>query len=216
MLIRRACWLLLLFAFVPLAGAQLVSIASDSVRLDRALTRHSQQLGVVAAYSLTSSINIGQSQKRRLLELDGRYARTLLADEDFALNWVAEVTPLALLHEPTEYYKSKPTSRVGATTYGAGIAPLGLQLDFGNRARWVPFIEAQGGMLYFLRQEPVPGSSQFNFTFNFGAGLEYRLSARRALSAAYRYHHFSNNETAAANPGVDNQQFTMGYLWRWK
>jgi hypothetical protein len=130
------------------------------------------------------------------------------------------MVPLALLNEPNEYYfnpQHKQTGfRAGATSYAGGVTPLGMQVNFRNGRRVQPFFDAHGGMLYFTRQEPVPNSSQFNFTFNFGTGVQVFTGKRSALLVGYKYHHISNNETAPQNPGIDNSEFYAGYLWRLK
>jgi hypothetical protein len=209
---RFLCAWALLLCVVPGAVAQTV----DAARLHRG----SQEFGMWGAYSPDSMIGIGQVINRRFMELDGQYALTVMSGHGAAVKWVSEVVPLALLNEPIEYYfdtKHVPTGhRAGATTYAGGITPLGMQVNFWNGHRVQPFFDAHGGMLYFTRQEPVPNSSQFNFTFNFGAGVQLFTGKRSSILLGYKYHHISNNETAPENPGVDNSEAYAGYLWRWK
>ena len=137
-----------------------------------------------------------------------------MARAKVAVKWVAEVVPVALLNEPSEYYfgtNQEPTSyRAGATTYAGGVTPLGMQVNFRNGHRLQPFFDAHGGMLYFTRQEPVPDSSQFNFTFNFGTGLQVFTGERSSLLVGYKYHHISNNNTAPENPGWTAVRFMQG------
>jgi len=182
--------------------------------------RWSQEVGVWGGYSPNSMIGIGQTNDRSFFELNGKYTVTLLAGHKMAVKWVSEVVPVALLNEPTEYYfnsKHVVTShRAGATTYAGGVTPLGMQVNFWNGHRVQPFFDAHGGMLYFTRQEPVPNSSQFNFTFNFGAGVQLFTGKRSSMLLGYKYHHISNNETAPENPGIDSSEAYAGYVWRWK
>jgi hypothetical protein len=91
-----------------------------------------------------------------------------------------------------------------------------MQVNFFNGHRVQPFFDAHGGMLYFTRQEPVPDSSQFNFTFNFGTGVQVFTGRRTSLLLGYKYHHISNNETAPQNPGIDNSEVYGGWAWRWR
>jgi hypothetical protein len=184
------------------------------------LQRGSQELGFWGAYSPDSTVGIGTATDRAFFELNGQYAITFWAPRGIAVKWVSEVVPLALLNEPTEYYFNNKHqfigSRVGATTYAGGATPLGMQLNLRNGHRLQPFVEAHGGMLYFTRQEPVPNSSQFNFTFNFGAGAQIFMWHRSSLLIGYKYHHISNNQTAPKNPGIDNSEAYAGWVWRWK
>jgi hypothetical protein len=184
------------------------------------LKRGNQEVGFWGGYSADSMIGIGKVHDRKYFELNAQYAITMLAGRQMALKGVFELVPVALLNEPTEYYfdtHHKPTgSRAGATTYAGGATPLGLQVNFLNRHRVQPFVDAHGGLLYFTRQEPVPNSSQFNFTFNFGAGVQVFTGTRSSLLLGYKYHHISNDNSGNANPGVDNNEIYAGYLWRWK
>ncbi len=182
--------------------------------------RWSQEVGFWGGYSPDSMIGIGQTLDRKFFELNGQYTLTIIARRKVALKYVAEVVPVALLNEPSEYYfgaNQKPLSyRAGATTYAGGVTPLGLQVNLRNGHRLQPFFDAHGGMLYFTRQEPVPNSSQFNFTFNFGTGLQVFTGKRSSLLVGYKYHHISNKNTAQENPGVDSNEFYAGYVWRWR
>ncbi len=184
------------------------------------LKRWSQEIGFWGGYSPDSTIGIGKVHDRKFFELNGQYAVTILTVRQLAVKWVAEVEPVVLLNEPTEYYFDPKhvvvNSRKGATTYGGGITPLGMQVNFRNRRRVQPFVDAHGGILYFTRQEPVPGSSQFNFTFNFGGGVQVVSGKRTSVLVGYKFHHISNNETAGKNPGIDNSEAYAGWLWRWR
>lgn len=182
--------------------------------------RWNQEVGFWGGYSPDSMIGIGQVRDRKFFELNGQYTVTILARRNVAVKWVAEVVPVALLNEPGGYYffaNQKPLRfRPGATTYAGGVTPLGLQLNFRNGRRLQPYVDAHAGMLYFTRQEPVPNSSQFNFTFNFGAGAQLFTGRRGSLLVGYKYHHISNHNTAPENPGIDNNEVYAGYLWRWR
>jgi hypothetical protein len=184
------------------------------------LKRWNQEVGFWGGYSPGSMIGIGKVHDRKFFELNGQYAVTIWTRRRMAVKWVAEVVPVALLNEPTEYYlNAHPLTsgvRAGATTYAGGITPLGMQVNFCNRHRVQPYVDAHGGILYFTRQEPVPNSSQFNFAFNFGTGVQVFTGKRSSLLLGYKYHHISNNETAPQNPGIDNNEVYAGYLWRWR
>jgi hypothetical protein len=180
----------------------------------------SQELGFWAGYSPTSTVGIGKTTDRKFFEANVQYTVTMLARRKFALKWVVEVVPVALLSDPGEFYfpphQNVQLFRAGATTYGGGVTPLGMQINFRNGRRLQPFFDAHGGALYFTRQEPVPNSSQFNFTFNFGTGVQVFTGRRSSLLVGYKYHHISNANTATQNPGIDNNEIYAGYLWRWK
>jgi hypothetical protein len=201
-------------------GAMVLSMAAgmaaqtdDGARLRRG----SQEIGFWGGYSPDSMVGIGKVVDRRFFELDGQYAVTVLGGRRAALKWVSELVPVALLNEPNEWYYTNGVLtgyRAGATSYAGGATPLGLQVNFWNGHRVQPFFDAHGGMLYFTRQEPVPNSSQFNFTFNFGTGVQVFDGKHGSLLIGYKYHHISNNNTAPKNPGIDNSEAYAGWLWR--
>jgi hypothetical protein len=182
--------------------------------------RGNQEVGFWGGYSPDSNIGIGQTLDRKFFELNGQYTITLVGRRKAVLKWVAEVVPVALLNEPGEYYfganQKLLSYRAGATTYAGGVTPLGLQLNFRNGHKVQPFLDAHAGMLYFTRQEPVPNSSQYNFTFNFGTGVQVFTGKRSSLLVGYKYHHISNRDTGQENPGVDSSEFYAGYVWKWK
>ncbi len=199
--------------------AALAIVAAAQTPGEMTLRRGSRELGVWGAASGDSLDGIGKATERRFYELNGQFAYTVLSGHGVAIKWVSEVVPVALLHEPDEWYLTDGQItgyRAGATTYAAGITPMGMQVNFRNGHRVQPFFDAHGGLLYFTRQEPVPGSSQFNFTFNFGTGAQVFVSRRGSVLAGFKYHHISNNETAPKNPGVDSAEWYGGYFWRWK
>jgi len=96
-------------------------------------------------------------------------------------------------------------------TVGEAMSPMGLQLNFLPRHKMQPFVIGHGGYMYSTRPVPVENAGSFNFTFDGGVGVEFYRSKTRSIRADYRYHHFSNKDTADANPGVDNGVFQVTY-----
>lgn len=96
-------------------------------------------------------------------------------------------------------------------TAGEAMSPVGLQLNFFPRDKMQLFLIGHGGYMYSTRAVPVETAGSFNFTFDGGIGVEVYRSRTRSIRADYRYHHFSNKNTATANPGVDNGVFQVTY-----
>jgi len=96
-------------------------------------------------------------------------------------------------------------------TYAGGISPLGQRLNFRPRRRLQPFVAMNAGFLVSPHDVPVDLSSRFNFTFEFGGGIEFFRTQRNSWSVEYKVHHLSNNYIGATNPGVDNQIFRLSY-----
>ena len=64
-------------------------------------------------------------------------------------------------------------------TYMASANPVGFRVNFRPKHKLQPFIDSHLGAFLAPHNEPVDGSSSFNFTFKFGAGLElYRNSGK--------------------------------------
>ena len=98
-------------------------------------------------------------------------------------------------------------------TFGQVFTPIGFQYSMGTHHRLQPFIIGTLGYMYTSRPVPVADAEAFNFVFDFGAGLElYRSNHKqRSISIESRYHHFSNRDTAEANPGTDNITYMLSY-----
>jgi len=96
-------------------------------------------------------------------------------------------------------------------TYGFGLDPIGLKLNFHARSRLQPFADATGGLIVTKRDIPIDNASSFNYEFGFGGGLDYFLSARRSLRFGYAFRHISNNGISAVNPGIDAGVIEIGY-----
>jgi hypothetical protein len=96
-------------------------------------------------------------------------------------------------------------------TAGEAMSPVGLQVNFLPRNKTQVFLIGHGGYMYSTRAVPVQNAGSFNFTFDGGIGVEFYRSKTRSIRAEYRYRHFSNKNTADANPGVDNGIFQVTY-----
>ena len=96
-------------------------------------------------------------------------------------------------------------------TYAGGLSPLGQRINFGPRHRIQPFVVGNAGFLVSSRDVPVDDSSSFNFTFEFGAGVEFFRDSGHSWSAEYRLHHLSNAYTGNLNPGIDNPVIKVTY-----
>jgi opacity protein-like surface antigen len=125
----------------------------------------------------------------------------------------------------TPYSYFDPTTGVtysGTTTischgrrwvFGESISPAGLQLNFLPQRRMQPFLIGHGGYMYSTHAIPLDFAGSFNFTFDIGAGFELYRTKGKSIRTEYRYHHISNNNTANANPGIDNGLFQVTYCF---
>jgi Lipid A 3-O-deacylase (PagL) len=98
-------------------------------------------------------------------------------------------------------------------TYAGGLSPLGQRFNFAPGHRFQPFAFANAGFLVSPRDLPVFNSSRFNFTFDFGAGLQLFRDHHHAWSIDYRIHHLSNAYIGNQNPGIDSQVVRLTYAF---
>jgi hypothetical protein len=93
---------------------------------------------------------------------------------------------------------------------GAGVAPIGLELQVDASHRVGLYAGGTMGGLWFTRRVPVADARSFNFTFDFGGGVLIGLRGPTRFRAGYKFHHLSNARTAPSNPGVDAHMIFVG------
>jgi len=140
----------------------------------------------------------------RLYQIEGRYTRVVFARRLVAVRYVAELVPWTVVGDP-----HTPNGRF-AYAHGAGGSPIGAQVNFLHYRHVQPFVTSGGGFLYFDRRM-FGTAQQFNFTAQFGGGLQLLSPGRRtALDVGYKYHHISNANLDRTNPGMASHMFFVG------
>jgi hypothetical protein len=177
-----------------------------------ALRRGTNEFGGWIGYSPFSYVLKGTTKDRELFLLNLQYARTVLVTRPLTLKYRADIVPVALEFQATQLYivDGKPFMNPGGVIYAAGTNPIGFQANVGNQ-KVQPFGDGSLGFLYFHRQMPVVGSSQFNFNIAIGFGVQWFVRPGRALMFGWKYHHLSNDYQARFNPGVDSGVFYVGF-----
>jgi hypothetical protein len=193
--------------------------ASDGCSLDRG----TNELGFWAGYSPDNPSLIGITTDRPFFELNFQYARVLVARDNWALKYMVEMVPVAVISQPRQVnvVQGNVVVQVDAAgtrraIYGGGTSPIGLQVNFRRHRMLQPYINGTAGVLYFTEQVPVSGSSQFNFGVGWGAGVQIWHRENQSVSIGYKFHHISNANSANRNPGVDSNLLYAGYSWSWK
>jgi len=175
------------------------------------MERAANEYGVWGGGSFGSPTLIGTTERVRLGLVAFRYARVLARGENLALKYTLDAVPVASMSFPVFETTAGVTREVRKTITGAGLSPVGFQLNFRRRERVQPFAQASGGFLYFGERVPDTRGAQFNFTGDFGGGVQWKTGARRAWTVGYRYHHVSNGYRADVNPGFDSNLFYVGF-----
>ena len=165
------------------------------------------------ATTIFAGLSDAEAADRKFFLAAFRYGRTLAANDSLALQYTFDAIPLAVA---SGVITSRTT--VGAVTtfqrgtaYGAGISPLGLQLDFANGSKVHPFVHINAGFLGFTKQVPIEDSGKFAFTLEGGGGVRIFTSARRAVTLGLRLHHISNGDRSGANRGLNQFVFYAGF-----
>ncbi len=170
------------------------------------------EFGVWAGFSPRSPALIGTAPDRQYAIAALRYGRLLLLRRRrVALQYTLDAVPAAVLLQPPDPHGSR------SAVYGFGVSPIGFKLAFRPRSRLQPFLSTSGGLVYSFQPVPIdiPGATQFNFTFHFGAGVEYFTSPHWSFAAGYRLDHISNAYRTDVNPGVDANVLFAGFSF-WK
>ena len=183
------------------------------------LKRGDNELGVWAGFSPKATTIFGglrddEAEERKFFIAAFRYGRTLAANDSLALQYTLDAIPVALA---TGTIVSRTTTPGGVTTfqretaYGAGVTPLGLQLDFANGAKVHPFVHVNGGLLWFNKSIPIEDAGKLALVGEAGGGIRIFTSERRAVNIGVRFHHISNGDRTGSNRGLNQFVITAGF-----
>ncbi len=165
------------------------------------------------ATTMFEGLREDEAEDRKFFIAALRYGRTLAANDTLAFQYTFDAVPVALA---TGTIVSR-TSVGGVetfereTAYGAGLTPIGFQVDFANGSKVHPFAHVNGGFLYFNKSMPIEDSGQFQFVGEFGGGVRIFTSERRAVNIGVRFHHISNGDRAGSNRGLNQFVIYAGF-----
>ena len=192
-------------------------LAQPSAQADRP----ARYVGVWMGLSPNSSVGEFTLPRRQLVLIGARVEWVVEASPLVTLAATSDIVPVAVItHTPT-YTMREVVFPGGGTTqlkrqtgnkpvYGAGIMPFGFKLRVGSWPR-VRLVGATSvGGLWFTRDVPIPDARRFNFAFEYGGGIEFGRRNGRTLTLAYKFHHLSNANSAAVNPGLDSNVIYFG------
>ncbi|MDT5122788.1 MAG: hypothetical protein QOC96_2270 [Acidobacteriota bacterium] len=169
------------------------------------------------ATTIFGGLHADEASGRRFVIAALRYGRTLAATKNYALQYTLDAVPVAVATGNIVQSTTVTTSAGTVTTfrrestYGAGLTPLGLQLDFRNSSHIKPFIHVNGGALIFTKPVPLPDAGKFAFVGEAGTGVRIFTSARRAVTLGLMFHHISNGNRSGANRGLNEFVINAGF-----
>lgn len=192
------------------------------------LRRGEKQIGFEIGYSPFQPTFFAEkeynTEGRSFFAANVNWGRVFGTVKGVTVQYRLEIVPLALAfrnevenpayQSPLTTPEVPPTIR--ETTYGIGIAPLGLRFFFRPQKRLKPFASINGGIILFNKPMPVPETTNYSFTGDFGGGIQYQPKRNIAISFGYRYYHISNFNTTEINPGYNANIFYVGYSFFYK
>lgn len=169
--------------------------------------------GAPKATTIFGGLRDDEAEDRKFFIAAFRYGRTLAANDSLALQYTLDAIPVALA---TGTIVSRTTTG-GVTTfqretaYGAGVTPLGLQLDLANGSKVHPFVHVNGGLLWFNKSVPIEDAGKLALVGEAGGGIRIFTSERRAVNIGVRFHHISNGDRSGSNRGLNQFVIYAGF-----
>jgi opacity protein-like surface antigen len=207
--------LFMLLLVVPESAAQQANVPAGQQPSGAGENRRNE-FGLWGGISFDAPTWIGKTPDARFGTIGLRYGRVLAANENLAFSWTIDAVPVAVLS--VNRFTIVPTGSGSFTvqrsrdhTYAAGLSPIGLKLNFRRSQTLQPFASGSGGFRYVSKDVPVAGAARFNFTFDFGGGVQIVKTSGRAITIGYKYQHISNGDRSPINPGVDVQMIYGGF-----
>jgi lipid A 3-O-deacylase len=124
-----------------------------------------------------------------------------------------------------------PPYTVGGTYTGASITPIQMRWNFSRAKRFMPWVQAAGGVIWTNHKYPAVGdlnaadptqtgpgadTSVWNFSPQGGIGAHYFFRSRRSVDFGVNGVHISSASLGDKNPGVNaSLQISVGFTW-WK
>lgn len=161
--------------------------------------------GSFKATTIFGGLTEAEASDRKFFVAAFRYGRTLVANDSLALQYTLDAIPIAVAsgNIVSSTTVGGVTTFERETAYGAGLTPLGLQLDFANGSRVHPFVHVNGGFLVFNQSVPLPDAGSFALVGETGGGVRIFTSERRAVTLGVKFHHISNGDRLGSNRGLN-------------
>ncbi len=182
------------------------------------LKKGDNEFGFWAGGAFTATTTFGgltdaEADNRKFFIAAFRYGRTLYANESLAVQYTLDAIPLAVAtgNISSATTVGPVTTFQRDTAYGAGVTPLGLQLDFANGSRVHPFVHVNGGLLVFNQSVPLPDAGSLALVGETGGGVRIFTSERRAVTLGVRFHHISNGDVSGSNRGLNQFVIYAGF-----
>lgn len=211
------------FRFTPLLLAIIQCILAAATPLHaQSPVPGKNEFDAYAGVSWDSPHVIGTTPHREVIDVGGRYGRTLEIWRNVTFGITVDVVPIELVVQPKITLTPVPGDPNESIVhqgprhpvYGGGFNPLGIEWTFFRHRRIQPMAASTAGMVFSVIPVPydVPNATRSNFTFDFQGGVRIFNSSRtRAILLGYKFQHISNAYRTSVNPGVDGNVIFAGY-----
>lgn len=174
-----------------------------------ALRRESWNYGVWAEYGN----GLGTRSNVHIVGAGVRIGRVMTGEH--GQGWRRGTFELDADLTPVEFYRFAAKNGDPAVNYYAGgITPLILKWNFTGHSTWVPYVAAEGGMVFSNKDLPPGDTANVNFTSGAAFGFHRLVHSGSAWTFQGKVYHLSNASLGPHNPGVNAAiQFKVGYTW---
>jgi lipid A 3-O-deacylase len=130
------------------------------------------------------------------------------------LEYDIDLTPVESYHFPVYTPRGSNLSFAAKNYYTAGFNPFVAKWNFTRGEKWVPYVAAEGGIVFSNTDMPQDDTSQVNFTSGAAFGFNRFVTSHSAWTLQGKIFHLSNASLGNHNPGVNAAlQFKIGFTW---
>lgn len=206
------------------AASEAAADEATDWKLQRGTKELNVELGIAPTHPTNFNGKEFDTTGRKFALLSFRWGRVIGTPKNITYEYQAEVTPVALAFKNEvanpAFQSAAATSNVAPTiretTYGFAFSPVGFRFLFRPDKRLKPFVALHAGFIFFKKPVPLPQSLSYDFTGDFGGGLQYQVKQNKAVNFGYRYYHISNMNIGTINPGYNANVFYVGYSFFYK
>jgi hypothetical protein len=168
------------------------------------------EFGVLWGLSLNSQ---GSAGDVKYMPITVRYSYLLHQGNGWGFRYAPEGTALSMVDFPSPMPVTVDMSALLQRTrsYGAGVSPIGFQLDFLTSHRFQPFLSTNEGANYYQQPTLVYGTGpRLLYTSDVGGGVNIFRKRREAISLGYRYQHLAGSPSSVPGASTDANTFFVG------
>jgi lipid A 3-O-deacylase len=191
-------------------AAVLLLLCAAAVAQDNPLSKPVWEIGPWAG----GGTGLGAASEFKFVSAGVRIGRVLTGEIGSGrmrgtFEWASDIMPLYETRQ-SDFYSSGPQRWV----YGFAFSPVVLKWNWTAGKRVVPYLAAEGGILFSRTEIPPGDTSKVNFLPGGAFGIYLLRGTKGAVDASVHITHISNASLGDHNPGINaTMQFRIGYTW---